>query len=191
MRIRSRTLLSVALVATLALLGAACGSDDEDSSGDATTTTAAELEPCAEAYVAGDGAAEGPEVIDDRGAPDLVGCEPSGELEIIDEIEGSGAEVPAGATVTVQYSGVAAATGEEFDSSWSRGEAATFPLGRVIPGWTEGMVGMKEGGRRTLVVPPELGYGDSGPAPGDSLVFTIDLVSVDAGGGVSTTAVAG
>ncbi|MHB1139088.1 MAG: FKBP-type peptidyl-prolyl cis-trans isomerase [Microthrixaceae bacterium] len=101
---------------------------------------------------------------------------------------GTGAEVGPDATVTVQYSGVAASTGEEFDSSWSRGEAATFPLNGVIQGWSEGLVGMKEGGRRTLVIPPELGYGNGGPAPGDSLVFTVDVESVDGATGAGATA---
>jgi len=180
------------LVAALPLVAAACGSDDDSAEGSDTsssTTEAVELDPCAEVYVAGD-AAEGPETIEERGEPELVACEPDGTLEIIDEVVGTGAEVAPGDTVTVQYSGVAAATGELFDSSWSRGDSATFPLDGVIQGWGEGLVGMKEGGRRTLVIPPELGYGDSGPAPGDSLVFTVDLVAVESAG-TSTTAVAG
>jgi hypothetical protein len=191
-RTRTRTVVAL-LIAALALVAAACGSDDDSAEGSdssSTTTEAVELDPCAEVYVAGD-AAEGPEAIDGRGEPELVGCEPDGTLEIIDEVVGTGAEVAPGDTVTVQYSGVAAATGEQFDSSWSRGQAATFPLDGVIEGWGEGLVGMKEGGRRTLVIPPELGYGNGGPAPGDSLVFTVDLVAVEAPSGSTTTAVAG
>ncbi len=99
-------------------------------------------------------------------------------LVITDDIEGTGAEVQPGDAVTVHYVGVAATSGEEFDSSWERGEPITFGLDQVIQGWGEGLVGMKEGGRRTLVIPAELGYGNSGPAPGDALVFTVDLVSV-------------
>jgi peptidylprolyl isomerase len=179
---------AAALALTLALSGAACGSESDGA--DATTTTT-DLVSCAEAYPAASGAPEGPDAIEARGEPDMVACEPSGSLEMIDEIVGTGAEVPAGATVTVQYSGVDAPTGTTFDSSWSRGETATFPLDQVIPGWTEGLVGMKEGGRRTLVIPAELAYGDSGPAPGQALVFTIDLVSVEgAAGATDTTAAA-
>ncbi len=177
----------VAVLAVTPLIAPACG-DDEESADPTTTTTPAE--PCSEVYVAGDGPAEGPEAIEDRGAPELEACDPAdGEMLVVDEIEGSGAEVAPGATVTVQYAGVDASTGTEFDSSWSRGEPATFPLDQVIPGWSEGMVGMKEGGRRTLVIPPDLGYGDSGPAPGDYLVFTVDLVSAGAPGESTTSTV--
>lgn len=194
---RSRFATSAAaLTLTLALFGAGCGSDSEGAADSSSTTTAAATkatEPCAEVYTASGGAPEGPEAIESRGEPEMKGCVPDGSLQVIDEIVGSGAEVPAGSTVTVQYSGVDAPTGTVFDSSWSRGEAISFGLDEVIPGWTQGMVGMKEGGRRTLVIPADLAYGNSGPAPGQSLVFTVDLVSVDAGGAAaaSTTTVAG
>ncbi len=88
--------------------------------------------------------------------------------------------------MTVQYVGVLYKDGKEFDSSWSRNEP--FPLtlgaGEVIPGWDQGVEGMKEGGRRELVIPPELGYGEAGfpPAipPNETLVFVVDLVEVQA-----------
>jgi FKBP-type peptidyl-prolyl cis-trans isomerase len=67
-----------------------------------------------------------------------------------------------------------------FDSSWSRNEPATFPLDQVIPGWTQGLVGMQPGGRRLLVIPPALGYGSNGQgtiAPDETLVFVVDLIS--------------
>ncbi len=178
-------ILAALAVGVLPLAAVACGSDDE-SSDISTTEKAAELTPCSEVYLAGD-TTEGPEAIESRGAPDQTACEPDGTLEIIDEIVGTGAEVGPDSTVTVQYSGVASATGEVFDSSWSRGDAATFPLNGVIQGWSEGLVGMKEGGRRTLVIPPELAYGNGGPAPGDSLVFTVDLESVSGGTGADPT----
>jgi peptidylprolyl isomerase len=74
-------------------------------------------------------------------------------------------------------------SGQMFDSSWSRGEPATFPLDGVILGWQEGLLGMKEGGRRILVIPAAQGYGDtppegSGIAPGETLVFVVDLTAV-------------
>lgn len=188
---RTTRLLATALVAVLPVLAVACGDDDDDAADTSTTTTEA-LTPCADVYVAGDGAAEGADAIDSRGAPEMTACEPSGELEIIDEVQGSGAEVQAGDTITAQYTGIVASSGQEFDSSWSRGAAATFPLDGVIQGWSEGLVGMKVGGRRTLVIPAELGYGDapppgSGIAPGDTLVFTVDLVSIDSSSATTAT----
>jgi peptidylprolyl isomerase len=108
---------------------------------------------------------------------------PPKELQIEDISKGSGAEVKAGDTVTVQYVGVSWSTGKQFDSSWDRGEPATFPLGNVIEGWQEGIPGMKEGGRRRLTIPPDKAYGaepppGSGIAPNETLVFVIDLIDV-------------
>lgn len=194
---RSTRLLAAALVAMLPVLAVACGDEEDaaDTTSSTTTTTVAST-PCAEVYVAGDGAAEGADAIESRGAPEMTACKPSVELEVIDEVQGSGAQVQAGDTITAQYSGIVAANGTEFDSSWSRGAAATFPLTGVIQGWSDGLVGMKEGGRRTLVIPAELAYGDappmgSGIAPGDTLVFTIDLVAIEPAADASTTTVAG
>lgn len=109
---------------------------------------------------------------------------PATELEITDVIVGSGDAVPVGATVTADYVGYGAATGEMFDASWVRGEPATFPLANVILGWQEGLVGMQVGGRRLLVIPAELGYGDkpppgSGIEAGETLIFVVDLVSFE------------
>jgi hypothetical protein len=179
----TRRLLAAAMAMSLVLTAAACSSGDDEDSADATTTTTATApgEPCDEVYVAGDGQPQGPDAVEARGEPEMSACDPGdADLLIVDEIVGTGAEVPEGATVTVHYSGVDATTGTVFDSSWSRGETISFPLDGVIQGWGEGLVGMKEGGRRTLVIPPELAYGDSGPAPGDYLIFTVDLVSVEA-----------
>ncbi len=185
----SRTPIRFAAVALAALLPfvAACSGDDE-AADESTTTTAAAKEPCDQVYTPGDGEPEGPDAIEGRGEPELSACDPGGaDLLVVDEIVGTGAEVPPGATVTVHYSGVDATTGTVFDSSWSRGETISFPLDGVIQGWGDGLVGMKEGGRRTLVIPPELAYGDSGPAPGDYLIFTVDLVSVEAPTETTTT----
>ena len=108
--------------------------------------------------------------------------EPAPEvLTIQDVVVGDGAEAPAGATVKVHYLGVDYETGEEFDSSWSRDEAIEFPLGRLIKGWQEGIPGMKVGGRRTLICPPEYAYGPVGGGhqlSGRTLVFVIDLLGV-------------
>ncbi len=102
-------------------------------------------------------------------------------LTIKDDVIGDGAEAPANSTVKVHYLGVDYETGEEFDSSWSRGEAIEFPLNRLIKGWQEGIPGMKVGGRRTLICPPELSYGPDGSGhrlSGRTLVFVIDLLGV-------------
>ena len=104
-------------------------------------------------------------------------------LHCTDDVVGTGAMVTVGATVTVQYVGVGQVGGEEFDSSWEAGPA-TFSLTQVIQGWRQGLVGMREGGRRTLVIPGRLAYGGGGNAsagigPDETLVFTIDLLSVE------------
>ncbi len=110
--------------------------------------------------------------------------EPPGELVVTDVTEGDGTEATAGANVSVHYVGVAHSTGEEFDASYNRGTPLQFRLGvgQVISGWDQGVQGMKVGGRRQLVVPPHLGYGDRGAggviAPGETLIFVVDLLGV-------------
>jgi peptidylprolyl isomerase len=114
---------------------------------------------------------------------DFPGGEPPADLEIKDIWEGDGPAASAGDDVQVHYVGVAYSTGEEFDSSWDRGEPLAFRLGagRVIAGWDQGVQGMKVGGRRQLIIPPGLAYGDRGAgnviAPGETLIFVCDLVS--------------
>ncbi|HEX4723864.1 MAG TPA: FKBP-type peptidyl-prolyl cis-trans isomerase [Pseudonocardiaceae bacterium] len=109
---------------------------------------------------------------------------PPSDLVITDVTVGDGTEATPGKTVTVHYVGVSHANGEEFDASWNRGEAFSFPLGggRVIAGWDRGVAGMKIGGRRQLVIPPHLAYGDRGAGgvikPGATLVFVVDLLDV-------------
>lgn len=103
------------------------------------------------------------------------------ELVITDIIEGGGASAEPGANVEVHYVGVDFETGEQFDASWDRGETITFPLAGLIAGWQDGIPGMKVGGRRQLVIPPELAYGPAGGGhrlSGRTLVFVIDLVDV-------------
>jgi peptidylprolyl isomerase len=114
---------------------------------------------------------------------DFPGGEPPAELEITDIWEGDGRVASAGDRVTVHYVGVAHSTGEEFDASWNRGEPLSFQLGagQVIAGWDQGVQGMKVGGRRQLIIPPGLAYGDRGAGnrigPGETLIFVCDLVS--------------
>jgi peptidylprolyl isomerase len=121
--------------------------------------------------------------IEARGKPQLTATDAATELGVTDDVVGSGDEVTAGATVTAHYVGVSASTGTQFDASWDRGAPISFPLDGVIQGWSEGLVGMKVGGRRTLVIPGDMAYGANPPpgagiAPNETLVFTVDLVDV-------------
>ncbi|MGK0714671.1 FKBP-type peptidyl-prolyl cis-trans isomerase [Leucobacter sp. W1153] len=102
------------------------------------------------------------------------------ELQIVEVIEGNGEEALASSTVDVHYLGVDFESGEEFDSSWGRGESINFPLRSLIQGWQIGIPGMKVGGRRKLIVPPAQAYGTSGghPLAGKTLIFVIDLLGV-------------
>jgi peptidylprolyl isomerase len=110
--------------------------------------------------------------------------EPPADLHVEDITLGDGPPAVAGQTATVHYVGVSHSTGREFDASWNRGEPFSFPLGggHVIAGWDRGVVGMRVGGRRKLVIPPHLGYGDRGAGnvikPGETLVFVVDLIGV-------------
>ena len=109
--------------------------------------------------------------------------DPPAQLLRRDIVRGEGAPAEAGSTVSVQYVGVSWSTGRQFDASWDRGEPFSFPLGagEVIPGWDQGVEGMRVGGRRELVIPPELAYGAQPPPglePNETLVFAIDLLRV-------------
>lgn len=101
------------------------------------------------------------------------------DLVIKDITVGEGAEAVPGGMVDVHYVGVDYETGEEFDSSWDRGQSIKFPLNGLIQGWQDGIPGMKVGGRRQLTIPPEQAYGPAGmghPLSGRTLVFIIDLL---------------
>ncbi|WP_182380221.1 MULTISPECIES: FKBP-type peptidyl-prolyl cis-trans isomerase [unclassified Nocardioides] len=115
---------------------------------------------------------------------DFVDPTPPTDLVITDLTVGDGAEATSGSTVSVHYVGVALSTGEEFDASYNRGTPLQFRLGigQVISGWDTGVQGMKVGGRRQLVIPPHLGYGDRGAGGaikgGETLIFVVDLLEV-------------
>lgn len=109
--------------------------------------------------------------------------DPPTELAVRDITVGDGAEAVPGAKVRVHYLGVEFDGGEEFDSSWNRGESIEFPLRGLIQGWQDGIPGMKVGGRRELVIPPHLAYGPAGSGhrlSGKTLIFVIDLLDVAA-----------
>ncbi|MEA2150292.1 MAG: hypothetical protein QOD69_2122 [Solirubrobacteraceae bacterium] len=113
---------------------------------------------------------------------------PSGKppktLVVKDIVRGKGKTAKAGDTLTVQYVGVDYKTGKQFDASWDSGQPFQFQLGAqmVIPGWDQGIAGMKVGGRRELIIPPDLAYGPQGQppaiAPNATLVFVVDLVKI-------------
>jgi len=157
------------LSALLALAG--CG---DDSSDEASQTTEAS------------GAAEASGDANDRTKPKVTVPDGAAPKQLVerDLIEGTGAEAKSGDEVTVQYVGVGFDSGEEFDASWDRGEPFAFQLGasQVIPGWEQGIEGMKVGGRRELTIPANLAYGAAGspPAigPNETLIFVVDLLEV-------------
>ncbi len=115
---------------------------------------------------------------------DFPGDTPPSELVVEDVTVGDGAEVTPGSPIKAHYVGVAHSTGEEFDASWNRGAPLAFTagVGQVIQGWDQGLIGMKEGGRRKITIPPHLGYGDQGAGNvikgGETLIFVVDLVQV-------------
>lgn len=104
------------------------------------------------------------------------------QLESADIVPGSGTAVAPGDQLTVDYCGVGLGSVSLFDSSWARGEAATFPLDGVIAGWQQGLPGMQVGGQRLLVIPGELAYGEAPPPgilPNETLIFLVDLQAVN------------
>jgi peptidylprolyl isomerase len=183
---RSFTLRAKLLSLTLALLlgagVAACGSSDSSDSETAATSTPTET-PTAEPanvdeIVAGVGknTKKKPKIVKPQGDPPT-------QLVIKDIVKGTGPKAKPGDTLTMQYVGNSWSTGEQFDASWDRGQAFPFQLGggMVIPGWDQGMVGMRKGGRRLLIIPPDMGYGPqgSGPiGPNETLVFAVDLEKI-------------
>ncbi len=195
---RHRLLTLPLLVAALAF--SACGSDDDPSD----ESAAAPTEAAATATEAPTDAAPAPETEPappeegDSGVKvtgksgekpkiEVPGGEPPAGLIYEDIKVGKGAAAEAGHTVSVQYVGALFKDGTEFDASWDRGgEPFEFALGQgaVIPGWDQGIVGMKAGGRRVLTIPPEMAYGSQGTGaggpigPNETLVFVVDLEKI-------------
>ena len=196
---------AVPVIALIALAATACGTQTDErvtetvAEAPADDAAAAPEAPAAGSYISldcatsaatsTDGPPAGSDGIDDAYAvfqPDGVPVItiptaplPVTALGVADLSIGDGAEVQPGATVTVNYCGVGMSGQAVFDSSWSRGEPISFPLDNLIPGWQEGIPGMKVGGQRLLVIPGELGYGENGApgiAPNETLVFVIELL---------------
>lgn len=181
----------VALAASAAVL-AACGSSSTPAStgtsggsggsGGGSSSTTAASPGSTSAGAAGMPAVANATDLKKEPMPSAGSPPPPTSLTKADLVVGTGQAAAATNTVQIQYVGANYADGKIFDASWSRGQAATFPLNQVIPGFAQGIVGMKIGGRRELVIPPSLGYGASGspPAvgPNETLVFVIDLLGV-------------
>jgi peptidylprolyl isomerase len=162
-------LLIALLCATLAFAG--CGGSDSSSSTTGTTASVSTTAPPTANRTK-------PKVEVPKGAPPK-------QLVKKDLIVGEGRVAKTGDFVSVQYVGVDYKTGKQFDASWDRGQPFPFQLGagQVIPGWDKGIVGMRVGGRRELIIPPDLAYGAQGQPPtikpNSTLVFVVDLLSVN------------
>jgi FKBP-type peptidyl-prolyl cis-trans isomerase len=189
----SRTVVALALAASLA----ACGGNEDDPTLSQPTDSAAPTivpteapsevtspEPCESRPPTAEPPAGAVTDLGTKPAVQPDDAPPPCDLVIRDIVVGDGPEASAGDTVEVKYVGAFYETGEEFDSSWGSapGDATSFPLDRVIPGFSEGITGMKVGGRRQITVPSELGYGSQGSPPtippNSTLVFVVDLVGV-------------
>ena len=154
--------LALAFACLALLLVAACGDDSEKAAAPAAATPAPTK----------------PEIVVPKGKPPTT-------LVKKDIKVGDGATATSGKTVSVQYVGVSLLNGRQFDASWDTGEPFSFPLGQgqVIAGWDEGVEGMKVGGRRQLLIPPDLAYGADGSpptiGPNEPLMFVVDLIDVE------------
>ncbi len=175
MRLRTVPLIALALVA--------CGGSDERDTGAQPTATATPT-PIIEKV---DGSPTPLPEVTPSGKKEprtrARAGEPPAELVVRDLKRGDGAEATPGKTLTVDYKGAHYDSGKAFDSSWSTGQPFTFLLGanQVIDGWDEGLEGMRVGGRRELIVPPDLAYGDHGQGailPNETIVFVVDLLDV-------------
>ncbi len=189
MKLRAAT---TALLAAVALAAAACGGNSVDPieesvkeqeklAAQAATTATTPTTP----------ATDGPTIQKLEISSDLKtkpaiakpSGEPPTELYSRDIVKGKGEAAKTGDNVSVQYVGVSFSSGEQFDASWDRNEAYPFQLGQqaVIAGWDEGVVGMRPGGRRLLVIPPDMAYGAQGKGsigPNETLMFVIDLEKI-------------
>jgi peptidylprolyl isomerase len=180
---RSRLVAPATLALSAALVLSACGSSSETQSGAGTSAPAATSSAPAQGGIGNDasgvkvegGFGEKPVITIGDQTKDVT------QLQVIDLVEGTGDPVLAGATVLADYAGVGASTKKQFDSSFDRGQPSEFGLDQVIAGWTQGIPGMKLGGRRLLIIPGELAYGANPPSadiqPNEVLVFVVDMVN--------------
>jgi peptidylprolyl isomerase len=173
----SRPARSLALLALVAALGAAACGDDGGQEGGSAQTTEQQQQTSTPAGSGLKDTGTKPTIEKPTGSPPR-------RLEKEDIVKGTGAPAKRGKNVTVHYVGVSFSTGEQFDASWDSGQPFSFELGagQVIAGWDQGVAGMRKGGRRKLVIPPELAYGAQGSppaiAPNETLIFVIDVLEV-------------
>ncbi|HEU5061843.1 MAG TPA: FKBP-type peptidyl-prolyl cis-trans isomerase [Solirubrobacterales bacterium] len=165
------------ILACLALVVVGCGDDSDTATTSGGETTAREETQGGE-ETGGEEEAEAPELPE----PKVPAGSPPKQLEIIDVESGSGKAAKAGEKVSVYYVGVVYKTKEQFDANWDSGEPFTFSLGagEVIKGWDQGVQGMKVGGERELIIPPNLAYGPEAIYPSipanSTLVFLVKRV---------------
>jgi peptidylprolyl isomerase len=191
--IRLISLFKFGAVAAACLALAACGSTKtadipSGSAGEETATTAATTTTPAKAPTFAKPTAAVTKIADAAGTdtkkkPKIgkPSGKPPAKLTVVDIVKGTGAAAQAGDTLTVDYAGNSWSTGTEFDASWKTGQPFPVTLGQgsVIQGWEQGLLGIKQGGRRMLVIPPEQGYGATGSGdkikPNETLIFVIDV----------------
>lgn len=184
----SRLAAPAALALSAALVLSACGSSTGTQSGAGSSSAPAASSPAASSPAATSGFgsdASGVSVKGGFGEKPVVtiGDQTAGvtQMQVIDLVEGTGEAVQPGATVLANYAGYGATTKKQFDSSFDRGQPTPFGLDQVIKGWTEGIPGMKTGGRRLLIIPGDLAYGANPPTadikPNEVLVFVVDMVN--------------
>src|SRR4051794_29188180 len=172
----SRRPLALTLTAALALAAAGCGSSNDNSSTSASSSAPADSTTSQAA----------PATVKPRPKPKVTvpTGKPPKKLVVKDLIPGTGQAAKAGDQITVNYIGVNFKGGKMFDNSYDPGQAFPFQLGgrQAIPRWDGGLVGMKVGGRRELIIPPNLAYGPQGQPPtikpNETLVFVVDLLSI-------------
>ncbi len=181
---RTRT---IALLAAAALGLGACGDSKDDSPSTSAAPEVPAASPSTSTTPSGPGSktVAGLKISTDLASkpaiPKPAGKAPT-KLVAEDVVTGSGTGAKAGDQIVVSYVGVLYATGAQFDASWDSGRPYSFVLGQgnVIPGWDQGLEGMKVGGRRVLVIPPDLAYGDTGQGsipPGATLIFVVDMLN--------------
>lgn len=185
---RRRATAVCAAAALLALPVAGCGgkskSSSSASSGSTATATTATASTSSSGKPGKVPATPGEKKLGSKPAIGKPTGDPPAALQSRDIVKGKGKKAESRDTVTVQYVGVSWSTGKQFDASWDRGQPFKFQLGAgmVIPGWDQGVAGMRVGGRRQLIIPPDLAYGPQGQppdiGPSETLVFDIDLLKV-------------
>jgi peptidylprolyl isomerase len=185
----------LAALAAMALLVSACGGGAKESAADKFARTAEQQSKTQQAAAPAE-TTPAPTVVKTQPSsgerdlskkpkiPKASGAAPKA-LKVEDLVEGKGAAAKSGDKISVRYVGVLFDNNKEFDASWNRGKAPfalTLGQGQVIPGWDQGLVGMKVGGRRRLTIPPDLAYGAQGQPPtipaNSTLIFDVDLTKV-------------